>query len=52
MEEPIILEKFDNLVLDGLVLYDEKQQIVEHIKGDLKVLIPPPLIIISQINIY
>lgn len=37
MEEPLILAKFDNLVQSGLVLYDDKQQIIEHIDGDLKV---------------
>lgn len=37
MEESLILEKFDNLVESGLVLYDDKQQIVEHVDGDLKV---------------
>ncbi|CDM37484.1 hypothetical protein DTO013E5_7714 [Penicillium roqueforti] len=36
MEEPLILAKFDNLVQSGLVLYDDKQQIIEHIDGDLK----------------
>lgn len=41
MEEPLVLSKFDNLVQSGLVLYDDKQQIIEHIEGDLKVLITP-----------
>ncbi|KAK6823152.1 hypothetical protein RU639_005914 [Aspergillus parasiticus] len=36
MEEPLILSKFDRLVKSGLVLYDDKQQIIEHIDGDLK----------------
>lgn len=37
MDESFILSKFDRLVESGLVLYDEKQQIIEHIDGDLKV---------------
>ncbi|KAJ5519178.1 ATP adenylyltransferase C-terminal [Penicillium expansum] len=36
MEESLILSKFDNLVQSGLVQYDDKQQIIEHIDGDLK----------------
>ncbi|PGH16013.1 hypothetical protein AJ79_01993 [Helicocarpus griseus UAMH5409] len=36
MEESAILSKFDHLVEPGLVLYDDKQQIVEHIDGNLK----------------
>ncbi|KAF7587797.1 hypothetical protein BBP40_006707 [Aspergillus hancockii] len=36
MEESLILSKFDCLVESGLVLYDDKQQIIEHIDGDLK----------------
>ncbi|OGM49827.1 hypothetical protein ABOM_001437, partial [Aspergillus bombycis] len=35
MEESLVLSKFDRLVESGLVLYDDKQQIVEHIDGDL-----------------
>lgn len=42
MEESLILSKFDNLVQSGLVLYDDKQQIIEHIDGDLKVFITSP----------
>ncbi|CAI7653953.1 unnamed protein product [Penicillium glandicola] len=36
MEESLVLSKFDNLVQSGLVLYDDKQRIIEHIDGDLK----------------
>ncbi|KAJ5598448.1 hypothetical protein N7537_008532 [Penicillium hordei] len=36
MEESLILSKFDNLVQSGIVQYDDKQQIIEHIDGDLK----------------
>ncbi|KAJ5972817.1 uncharacterized protein N7479_002735 [Penicillium vulpinum] len=36
MEESLVLSKFDNLVQSGLVLYDDKQQIIEHIDGHLK----------------
>lgn len=43
MEESLVLSKFDNLVQSGLVLYDDKQRIIEHIDGDLKVLITPPI---------
>ncbi|PIG80769.1 hypothetical protein AARAC_010656 [Aspergillus arachidicola] len=38
MEESLILSKFDRLVEFGLVLYDDKQQIIEHIDDGLKVL--------------
>ncbi|CAG8900569.1 unnamed protein product [Penicillium egyptiacum] len=36
MEESLILSKFDNLVRSGIVQYDDKQQIIEHVDGDLK----------------
>ncbi|KAI9035748.1 uncharacterized protein KD926_002937 [Aspergillus affinis] len=36
MDESLILSKFDRLVESGLVLYDDKQQIIEHIDGNLK----------------
>ncbi|CAG8896514.1 unnamed protein product [Penicillium egyptiacum] len=36
MEESLILSKFDHLVQSGLVLYDDKQQIIERIDSDLK----------------
>ncbi|KAJ5375502.1 hypothetical protein N7517_007508 [Penicillium concentricum] len=36
MEESLVLSKFDNLVQSGLVLYDDKQRIIEHIDGNLK----------------
>ncbi|KAL2698003.1 hypothetical protein AAEP93_010713 [Penicillium crustosum] len=36
MEESLILSKFDNLVQSGIVQYDDKQQIIEHVDGDLK----------------
>jgi ATP adenylyltransferase len=45
MEESLILSKFDCLIESGLVLYDDKQQIIEHIDGDLKVLTTSPIII-------
>lgn len=32
-----LISRFDNLVQSGLVLYDDDQQIIEHIEGDLKV---------------
>ena len=37
MEESLILSEFDRLVKSGLVLYDDKQEIIEHIDGELKV---------------
>jgi hypothetical protein len=37
MEESLILSEFDSLVKSGLVLYDDKQEIIEHIDGELKV---------------
>ena len=37
MEESLILSKFDILVKSGLVLYDDKQESIEHIDGGLKV---------------
>jgi len=37
MEESLILSKFDDLVKSGLVQYDNKQEIIEYIDGDLKV---------------
>ena len=40
MEESLILSKFDNLVQSSIVQYDDKQQIIEHVDGDLKVFIP------------
>ncbi|KAE8152873.1 hypothetical protein BDV25DRAFT_150325 [Aspergillus avenaceus] len=36
MDESLILSKFDYLVESGHVLYDNNQQIIEHIDGDLK----------------
>ncbi|KAI9034787.1 uncharacterized protein KD926_005578 [Aspergillus affinis] len=44
MEESLVISKFDRLVESGLVLYDDKQQIIEHIDGDLKVRIAPSTI--------
>ncbi len=37
MEEALILSKFDGLVQSGLVLYDDKQETIEQIDGELKV---------------
>lgn len=37
MEESLILSEFDNLVKSGLVQYDDKQEIIEYIEGELKV---------------
>ena len=37
MEESVILPAFDKLVESGLVLYDDKQEIIDHIDGELKV---------------
>lgn len=37
MEESLILAEFDRLVQSGIVLYDNNQQVVEHIDGELKV---------------
>jgi hypothetical protein len=37
MDESFILSKFDSMVESGLVLYDNKQDIVEYTDGDLKV---------------
>ncbi|KAF2720993.1 hypothetical protein K431DRAFT_339036 [Polychaeton citri CBS 116435] len=36
MEESLILSEFDKLVKSGTVLYDDKQEIIEHTDGDLK----------------
>lgn len=37
MDEPFILSEFDRLQQSGLALYDENQQIIEHIDGGLQV---------------
>ena len=37
MTESTVLQKFDLLIEDGLVFYDDHQQIIEHIDDDLKV---------------
>lgn len=37
MDETLILSKFDKLVNSGLVLYDENQETVQHVDGDLEV---------------
>lgn len=37
MNEPFILSQFDRLVASGVVLYDEKQEMVEVGDGKLKV---------------
>lgn len=36
MDELSIISKFDSLVKSGLVLYDDKQEVIEHIDGELK----------------
>lgn len=37
MDESFILSEFDRLQQSGLALYDDKQRIIEHIGGGLKV---------------
>lgn len=37
MDESTILSKFDSFVESGVVLYDDQQQIVEHVDGKLRV---------------
>jgi hypothetical protein len=37
MEESAILSQFDKHVKGGLVKYDQKQESIEHINGELKV---------------
>lgn len=37
MDEALILSKFDKLVDFGLVLYDENQETVQHVDGELEV---------------
>jgi ATP adenylyltransferase len=37
MDELSILSKFDSLVESGIVVYDDKQDIIEYADGDLKV---------------
>ena len=37
MQEALILSKFDSLVESGLVLYDDKQESIEYMDGELKV---------------
>ncbi|KAJ5485264.1 hypothetical protein N7539_005252 [Penicillium diatomitis] len=36
MDHTFILNKFNELIQSGIVLYDEDQRIVEHVEGDLK----------------
>ncbi|OPB36245.1 phosphorylase superfamily protein [Trichoderma guizhouense] len=36
MDETLILSKFDKLVNSGLVLYDENQETVQHVDGELE----------------
>lgn len=48
MEESLILSRFDNLVQSGLVLYDDKQHIIEHIEGELKVRLHRPQTLTSS----
>lgn len=37
MDETLILSKFDELVNSGVVLYDESQETVQHVDGELEV---------------
>jgi hypothetical protein len=37
MDESFILSEFDRLQQSGLALYDDKQRIIEHVEGGLKV---------------
>lgn len=37
MDQSSILSRFDGFVQSGVVLYDNQQQIVEHVDGKLKV---------------
>lgn len=37
MNEELILATFDSLVQSGLVHYDDKQETIQHIDGDLMV---------------
>ena len=37
MTESTVLQKFDLLIDNGLVFYDEEKQIIEHIDNGLKV---------------
>lgn len=55
MDESLVISKFDSLVQSGLVLYDDKQRIIEHIEDGLKVLITPQskhLLTRSRVPIY
>lgn len=37
MDESSIISKFDKLVNSGTVMYNDQQEIIEHIDGELKV---------------
>lgn len=37
MDESFILSQFDAYVKSGLVLYDDKQKVIEHVDGKLRV---------------
>lgn len=42
MDETSILSKFDDLVNSGVVLYDQNQETVRHVDGELEVGINHP----------
>ena len=41
MNESFILSEFDRLVTSGTVIYNDNEEIFEHIDEDLKVLLMP-----------
>lgn len=43
MDESFILSEFDSLVNSGAVIYNDKEEIIEYIDGDLKVCLTPCL---------
>jgi hypothetical protein len=43
MDESFILSEFDKLVNSGTVIYSDKEEIIEHLDGDLKVCLTPCL---------
>jgi ATP adenylyltransferase len=43
MDESFILSEFDRLVNSGTVIYSDKEELFEHIDGELKVCLTPCL---------
>lgn len=43
MNESFVLSEFDRLVNSGTVIYNDMEEIFEHIDGDLKVYLTPYL---------